>query len=107
MSVNVDLKSSVGSEYAADSPMQFSAENVSVAIPEGGTALDALQATDREVTTSGEGDSVEIESIGGLGRGDAGDGSHWEMSVNGQVETSSPAVTVLKSGDTVTFDFVQ
>ena len=107
MAVNLELKDSLDNEYAADSPNQFTEENLTVHVQEGATALDALQASGRDVQTVGSGDSLEIESIGGLARGDAGDGSHWEMSVNGEVQRMSPSVVTLKSGDTLTFNFVE
>lgn len=106
ISVGITLEQSVVAPEVQDTADQFSGEETTVNVAEGATALDALQATDREVTTSGSGDSVEIESIGGLGKGDAGASSHWEFSVNGQVMTESPAVYVVSNGDKLTFNFV-
>lgn len=107
MAVTLELKDSLSDEYAPDSPNQFAQETLTVNTQEGATALKVLQDSGREVETTGTGDSVEIDSIGGLARGDAGAGSHWQMSVNGEVQRTSPNVTVMKSGDTLTFDFIQ
>lgn len=107
MTVDVDLMQSVTSPEAPDSVNQFAEENMSVSVSDGATALDALKATGREIDTQGEGDNLEVSSIGGLVKGDAGASSHWEFSVNGQVITASPAVYTLSNGDKVTFNFVK
>lgn len=106
MSIELTLTEDVTKATDVDTPLQFSDEKVNVYVDQGGTALDALQSTGREVITEGDGDSVEVTSIGGLANGAAGDGSHWEFSVNGQTMRESPAVYVLSEGDQVTFTFI-
>lgn len=107
MAVTLELKDSLPDEYVPDSPNQFAEETLTVNAQQDATAFEVLQASGRDVKTTGSGDSLEIDSIGGLARGDGGTGSHWQMSVNGEVQRTSPNVTVMKSGDTLTFDFVQ
>lgn len=106
MSIQVTLTESVVGSSPSDTPLQFSDEQTIVAVADGATALDALNATGREVKTSGSGDSIEIVAIGGLENGAAGDGSHWEYSRNGEVQAESAAVCPLSDGDELTFDFV-
>lgn len=106
MSIEVTLDEDVTKATDVDSPLQFAEEKTTVAVAEGATALDALQATGREVVTSGSGDSIEVESIGGLEKGSDGADSHWQYAVNGELQTSSPAVYVLSEGDDVVFTFV-
>lgn len=107
MAINLELKDSLDNEYAPDSPNQFAEESLTVNVENGATALDVLEQSGRDVQTIGSGDSLEIQSIGGLQRGDAGDGSHWEMLINGEVQRMSPNVVIMKAGDTLTFNFVQ
>lgn len=107
MAVTLELTDSLDNEYAPDSPNQFSEETLTVHAQDGATALEVLEASGRDVKTAGTGDALEIQSIGGLERGDAGSGSHWEMSINGEVSRMSPNVVTMKSGDTLTFNFVQ
>lgn len=106
ISVNIVLTEDVTKATTDDSPLQFSEEQTSVNVNEGASAYDVLQATGREVATSGTGDDLEVTAIGGLANGDAGEGSHWECALNGEAVTASPAVVTVSSGDTVTFTFV-
>lgn len=106
ISVDVNLTQSVTSPEAPDTPNQFAEESMTVDVADDATALDALKATGREIHTEGEGDDLEVVTIGGLSRGDAGASSYWQFSVNGEVMTVSPAVYTLSNGDKITFDFV-
>lgn len=106
MSVKLELTDALDNEYAPDSPNQFAEETLTVVVPEGATALDVLEASGREFETAGAGDALEVQSIGGLARGDAGEGSHWELSVNGEPQRLSPSVVVVEPDDTVTYNFV-
>lgn len=107
ISVDVNLTQSVTSPEAPDTPNQFAEENMTVDVADGATALDALNATGREIQTEGEGNNLEVVAIGGMVKGDAGESSHWEFSVNGQVVTASPAVYTVSNGDKISFDFVK
>ena len=107
ISVDVNLTQSVTSPEAPDTANQFAEENMTVDVADGAMALDALNATGREIQTEGEGDNLEVVAIGGLVKGDAGESSHWEFSVNGQVITASPAVYTVSNGDKIVFDFVK
>lgn len=106
ITVHVTMKQDVTSPEAQDSPIQFAEESIDVAAPNGATALEVLQGTDREVVTAGSGDSTEVTAIGDLANGAAGEGSHWTYTVNGQEEKASPAVFTLSDGDTMVWTFV-
>lgn len=106
MTIHVTMKQEATTSEAQDSPIQFADESIDIVVPEGAMALEVLQGTDREVETSGTGDSVEVTAIGGLENGAAGEGSHWSYSVNGQDEKASPAVLTMSDGDTMVWTFV-
>lgn len=106
MTVSVSMREDVTKATDVDSPLQFAEEQISVVAPTGATALEVLQATGREIQTSGEGDNTEVTAIGGLANGDAGDASHWMCEVNGETQTASPAVLTLSDGDAMAWIFV-
>lgn len=103
ISVEVTLTESVAGSSLQETALQFSEETIAVNAPAGSTALEVLEATGREVKTD---DASEVTAIGGLGNGDAGEGSHWTYTVNGEVQTVSPGECVMQDGDQLTFDFV-
>lgn len=107
ISVNVTMQESITKATDVDTPFQFSDENITVSVAQDATALDALEATGREIKTSGSGDSVEVTAIGDLAAGAYDGKGHWQFSVNGEVVTASPAVYTLSDGDAVVFDFVE
>lgn len=106
ITVQVTMQQDAVSAEAQDSPDQFAEETINVQAPEGATALEVLQGTNREVETSGSGDSTEVTAIGGLANGDAGAASHWTWTVNGQEQKASPAVVAMADGDTMVWTFV-
>lgn len=105
--MHVTMKQDVVSSEAPDSPLQFSDETIDVVAPDGATALEVLQGTDREVKTSGEGDSTEVVAIGALENGADGAGSHWSWTVNDEAQKASPAVVTLADGDAMVWTFVK
>lgn len=107
ITVHVTMKQDVVSSEAPDSPLQFAEETIDVVAPDGATALEVLQGTDREVKTTGEGDSTEVVAIGALERGADGAGSHWSWTVNDEEQKASPAVVTLSDGDAMVWTFVK
>ncbi len=107
MTIHVTMQEDVTQSTDVDSPLQFAEETIDIVAPDGATALEVLQGTDREVGMSGSGDSTEVTSIGGLENGAAGEGSHWTYSVNGEVQQASPAVRTLSDGDALVWTFVK
>lgn len=107
MTIHVTMTQDVTSTEAPDTPLQFAEESIDIVAPEGATALEALQGTDREIQTSGEGDDVEVIAIGGLENGAAGEGSHWSWTVNDEAQKASPAVVALADGDAMVWTFVK
>lgn len=106
MTIHVKMVQAVVKATAQDSPLQFSDEELDVNIADGGTVLNALEATGREYQTSGSAGSLEITSIGGLENGSDGESSHWTYTVNGAEESESPDAFTLQDGDDLTFAFV-
>lgn len=107
ITVHVTMKQDVTTSEAQDSPLQFADETIDVVAPDGATALEVLEGTDREVKTSGEGDDVEVTAIGGLEAGADGAGSHWSWTVNDEAQKASPAVVTLADGDAMVWTFVK
>ena len=103
ISVEMTLTESVVGADIQETALQFAEEQQTVSVDEGATVLDALEAMGRELKTQGSGDAEAVVAIGGLENGAAGVDSHWEYSVNGAVQTISPAEYPLNDGDTVTF----
>lgn len=103
ITVTVTMTETVAGSSLQNTALQFSEETVTVNTMEGSTALEALQGTGRDVETE---DASEVISIGGLGNGDAGEGSHWTYEVNGETQTMPPSEYVLQNGDQVKFIFV-
>ena len=103
ISVTVTMTETVAGASLEETALQFTEETVTVNTMEGSTALEALQATGREVETE---DATEVISIGGLGNGDAGEGSHWTYEVNGEAQTMPPSEYVMQDGAQLTFVFV-
>lgn len=103
ITVSVTMTETVAGSSLEETALQFTEETVTVNTMEGSTALEALQATGREVETQ---DASEVISIGGLGNGDAGEGSHWTYEVNGEAQTMPPSEYIVQNGDQLTFIFV-
>ena len=89
--MHVTMKQDVVSSEAPDSPLQFAEETIDVVAPDGATALEVLQGTDREVKTTGA----------------DGAGSHWSWTVNDEEQKASPAVVTLSDGDAMVWTFVK
>ncbi len=106
ITVSVLLTEDVAGSQLQETQLQFSEETLTVNAPAGADALEALQATQREVVTEQTDQGTEVVSIGGLGNGDAGEGSHWTYEVNGTVQTEAPSACILQDGDQLTFRFV-
>lgn len=103
ISVTVTMTETVAGSSLEETALQFSEETVTVNTMEGSTALETLEATGRDIETQ---DASEVISIGGLGNGDAGEGSHWTYEVNGEAQTMPPSEYVMQNGDQLTFVFV-
>ncbi len=76
-------------------------------VPEGTTVLEALQwsaqETELRVVTSGP--TALVERVGDLANGDAGEGSGWTYTVNGETISESAAVQTVSEGDQVVWSF--
>lgn len=107
MTVHLSLQEDVTSPEAADTPLQFADEEIDIEAPYAATVLDVLEASGREIKTNGSGNDLEVIAIGGLENGDAGEGSHWEYSVNDNPIKSSPSTYALNEGNTVVWTFVK
>lgn len=107
MTVHLTMQEDVTSPEAPDSPLQFADEEIDVQAPFNATVLEVLQASGREVKTEGTGQDLQVIAIGGLENGDAGEGSHWEFTVNGDEIGSSPARYGMAEGDTLAWTFVK
>ncbi len=106
MKIKVEMSEAVTSPEAADSPLQFSEEQIDVVAPDGSTAIEVLKATGREIKTEGDGANENVVAIGGLANGDAGETSAWVYRVNDVDQSEAPGTCVLQDGDTLSFVFV-
>lgn len=92
---------------AVDSPVSASAE---VALPEGATVYDALNALaeqeDLSVNTAESSYGAYVSAIGGLAERDHGDMSGWTFTVNDEQVNESASSCELQDGDTVTWTYV-
>ena len=80
----------------------------SVAVPQGGTVLTALEQAGKDsgLAVETQGSPAEVTAIGGLAAGDYGDPSGWHCTVNGAPLTDSGAAQSVREGDEILWTYV-
>ena len=96
MTIKVDI--------ASNEQYKVEAASENVTIPEGGTALDALQATAFKVVTQNGQYGAYVTSINDV---EAGKTTGWSFSVNGEQPTVGAGEYKLKANDVVIWAFME
>lgn len=78
-----------------------------VAVSEGATVLDALEATSLTVTTEDSAYGPFVTSIEGIENGSLGSQSGWTYTVNEEYASASAGELALADGDAVAWTFVE
>lgn len=83
----------------------FQSVDSTIAVPEGSSALDALQEVTPDVVVDNGQFGAFVASINGLANGTAGAQSGWTYTLNGDYVAESAADCILNDGDTVSWEF--
>ena len=106
MEATVSIAVQAGSELSGQSATFAPTEAVTVQLPQGATALDALMASGAEVTSEEGAYGIYVTAIDGLANGNEGPSSGWTYTVNDEMPTESADAHRLASGDEVHWIFV-
>lgn len=77
----------------------------SLELPEGATALDALEATGVDYVAEDSQYGKFVSSIGGVANGETSATAGWTYSLNGQMAMESCDALVLSNGDSLTWEY--
>ena len=80
-----------------------SVESVDVAVAEGATVLEVLEASDVEYVAEDSSYGKYVTTIAGV---EQGSNSGWVYSINGESGMESAEVAVVADGDTITWQFI-
>lgn len=97
MSVEVSVATAEGELAYSDS----------LQLPEGATALDALEATGLDYVAEDSQYGVFVSSINGLANGEISATAGWTYSLNGEMALESCDALVLSNGDTLTWEYAE
>lgn len=78
-----------------------------VSLPEGATALDALEATGLDYTAEDSSYGAFVSKIDGLANGETSATAGWTYSLNGEMSMESCDALVLADGDTLTWEYAE
>ena len=84
-----------------------SAYSGSVQLPEGATALDALEATGLDYVVEDSQYGMFVSSINGLANGETSATAGWMYSLNGEMALESCDALVLSNGDLLTWEYAE
>lgn len=78
-----------------------------VSLPEGATALDALEATGLDYTAEDSSYGAFVSKIDGLANGETSATAGWTYSLNGEMSMESCDALVLADGDTLIWEYAE